>query len=190
MPWRFKMGADTRGSIQLGDMMRITIRDLALYSLLGTILYAAKIVMAPLPNIEPVSLFTILLAVCCGWKGLCAVYLYVFLELTTWGIGLWSAAYLYVWLILFFAAMLLKQMKSSFGWALLAGAFGLLFGLFSAPVYWAAGGWSAAVGWWISGIPMDLLHGAANFCITWILFKPLSNCLNRLMRWWQVQEKA
>lgn len=171
-------------------MKKISIRDLALYSLLGTILFAAKIAMAPLPNIEPVSLLVILLAVCLGWRGLYAVYLYVLLELLTWGFGLWSAAYLYIWLILFLGARLLRGMRSPFGWALLSGCFGLLFGFLGAPVYWIAGGWSAAVSWWISGIPMDLIHGAGNFCITLALFNPLRSCLERLMKWWSAHEKA
>jgi len=167
----------------------LTVRELALYSLLGAMIYVAKVAMAFLPNIEPVSLLVMLLAVCLGWKGLCAVYLYVFLEYATWGMGMWSACYVYVWLILFAAARAMRRMESTLGWALLSGGFGLMFGALCAPAYWVTGGWAAAVSWWVAGIPADLLHGGANFIIALILFRPLRRWLDRLVRWWKRNEK-
>ena len=125
--------------------------------------FALKMAMAQLPNIEPVSLMVMLAAVCFGWRGLYAVYLYVFLEFAVWGIGLWNIAYLYVWLALFAAA--------------LSGCFGLLFGALCALVYWITGGWAFAVSWWVAGIPMDLLHGAGNFVVALALFRPLRRAL-------------
>ena len=71
-------------------MKHISVRDLALFSLLGATVFAAKMAMAALPNIEPVSLLVMLLAVCFGWRGLYAVALYVALEFCVWGFGLWS----------------------------------------------------------------------------------------------------
>ena len=90
-------------------MKRGSIREVALFAMLGAMIFAAKMAMAQFPNIEPVSLLVMLLAVCFGWKGLYAVYLYVLLEFAMWGIGLWSVCYLYVWLILFVLARLLRR---------------------------------------------------------------------------------
>lgn len=156
------------------------LRRLLRYALLGTLLFALKMAMAQLPNIEPVSLLVILLAVCFGWGSLAAVYLYVFLEIAVWGIGTWNLAYLYVWLVLFAAARGLRRMKSPVCWAAVSGCFGLLFGALCAPVYWVIGGWAAAVSWWMAGIPMDLLHGAGNFVIALVLFQPLRRVLTAL----------
>lgn len=138
--------------------------------------------MAQLPNMEPVSLLVMLLAVRFGWDGLWAVYLYVFLEIAVWGPGLWNIPYLYVWLLLFTAARALRNMKPPLGWALLSGCFGLLFGGLCAPAYWLTGGWAAALSWWIAGIPMDLLHGAGNFVLALVLFAPLRRLFERYAR--------
>lgn len=161
-------------------MARTLARRAALFGLLGGLLFAAKMAMAPLPNIEPVSLLVMLYAVCFGRRGLYAVYTYVLLEYAVWGLRPWSVCYLYVWLILFCLARLLRGMESPLGWAALSGLFGLGFGALCAPVYWAAGGWAAALSWWLAGIPWDLLHGAASFAIALALFSPLRKLLTRL----------
>ena len=163
-------------------MRKSSAKELALFGLLGAMTFAAKMAMAQFPNIEPVSLLVMLLAVCYGWRGLYAVYLYVFLEFAVWGLGLWSFCYLYVWLVLFSLARALRRMESPLGWAALSGCFGLLFGALCALVYWIAGGWASAGSWWIAGIPMDITHGAGNFVIALVLFKPLRRCLSDLNR--------
>ena len=71
-------------------MKRGSVREVVLFAILGAMTFAAKMAMSQFPNIEPVSLLVMLLAVCFGWKGLYAVYLYVLLEFAMWGRGLWS----------------------------------------------------------------------------------------------------
>ena len=165
------------GSTPPADRRGLTTAELTLFGLLGAMTFALKMAMAQLPNIEPVSLMVMLAAVCFGWRGLYAVYLYVFLEFAVWGIGLWNINYLYVWLVLFAAARLLRWVESPLVWAALSGCFGLLFGALCALVYWITGGWAFAVSWWVAGIPMDLFHGAGNFVVALALFKPLRRAL-------------
>lgn len=157
-----------------------TLAETALFGILGGMTFAAKLAMAALPNIEPVSLLVMLFAVTFGWKALYPVYVYVLLEFALYGLNLWSVNYLYVWLALALCARLLRKMESPLGWALLSGAFGLLFGLLCAPVYAFVGGPAFAVSWWISGIPYDLLHCAGNFFLALALFAPLRKLLGRL----------
>lgn len=149
--------------------------------LLAALMYAAKMALAPLPNIEPVSLLVIVYVSVLGLKALIPVYLYVLLEIITWGLGYWSVCYLYVWAVLALAAKCLQRMESSVGWALLSGAFGLCFGSLCALACWAAEGWTFALSWWISGIPFDLLHCAGNFAMALALFRPCKRVLLRLM---------
>ena len=161
---------------------QMNVRHLALFAVLGAMMFAGKMVMAHIPNVEPVSLLVMLLAVCCGWQGLYAVAVYVLLEILVWGVNMWALSYLYVWTLLFVAARLLRKMESAVSWAVLAGAFGLGFGALCAIPYWAVGGWAAAVSWWISGIPWDVVHGIGNFVMVLFLFNPLRKGLTRLCK--------
>lgn len=155
-------------------------RDLAVLGLLTAVLYASKVAMAWMPNIEPVSLLVMVYMAVLGWKGLLPIYAYVLLEIGMWGFGYWSACYLYVWLVLAVAARGLRRMEPALGWAVLSGAFGLCFGALCALTYWVAGGWAFALSWWVSGIPFDVLHCVGNFVMALVLFRPCRKLLERL----------
>lgn len=160
--------------------LKPTLSELALFGILGALTFALKVAMAALPNIEPVSLMVMLFAVTFGVKAVYPIYLYILLEFLLYGLNLWSINYLYIWAILAAAAWCLWGMTHPLAWALLSGVFGLLFGALCAPVYWAVGGFGAAVSWWVSGIPFDLLHCAGNFAIALVLFVPLRRVMGKL----------
>ena len=89
--------------------------ELIVLALLGALMFAAKMCLAGLPNIEPVSLLVIVYTVVFGKKALYPIYVYVMLEILFWGLGLWNIMYLYVWLVLFLLVLLMRSMKSSWG---------------------------------------------------------------------------
>lgn len=153
----------------------------AVLAQLGALLFVLKLAMAPLPNIEPVSLMVMVYATTLGRWALAPVYLYVTLEYAIWGVNIWSLCYLYVWLVLGLLAWLLRGMRSPLGWAVLCGAFGLCFGALCALAYIPIGGWAYALTWWVSGIPFDLLHCGGNFVMALVLFCPLRNLLDKLL---------
>lgn len=164
------------------DKFRPTLREIALFGILGALTFGAKVAMSFLPNIEPVSLFVMLYAVVFGRKALYPIYLYVLLEILFYGIQLWNINYLYVWAILALGAWMLRKSESPLAWALLSGVFGLLFGALCAPVYLFSGGLGFAVSWWVSGIPFDLMHCAGNFLMALLLFMPLRRLLEKLYK--------
>ena len=153
---------------------------MALFGVLGALTFALQVAMAPLPNIEPVSLLVMIFAAVFGWKCLYPVYVFVAMEILFYGIQLWNINYLYVWVILALGAWLLRKSQNPLSWALLSGVFGLLFGALCAPVYLFSGGIGFAVSWWVSGIPFDLMHCAGNFVMALLLFVPLRQLLNKL----------
>ena len=162
------------------DSKTLSVRELVLFALLGTVMFAGKMAMAGLPNIEPVSLLVILYTLAFGRKALWSIYLYVALECVVWGLNTWSISYLYVWFLLYLASRLLRKMDSPLGWAVVSGSFGLFFGLLCAPVQLCIGGWAYAVSWWISGIPFDLAHCAGNFAMALLLYRPCRRVLEEL----------
>lgn len=142
--------------------------------------FGAKVVMAALPNIEPVSLLVIAYAVVFGRKSLYPIYVYVLMEILLYGLGTWNIMYLYVWPVLALCAWLLRRQESPLIWAVLSGSFGLAFGLLCAPVDVCIGGFAYAAAKWASGIPFDLAHCAGNFVIALLLFQPLRRLLQKL----------
>lgn len=162
------------------DKMRLSLRQVALFGVLGALTFGAKVAMSGLPNIEPVSLMVMLFAVVFGWKALYPIYLYVLMEVMLYGINLWNLNYLYVWAILAVAAMALRRLRNPLWWALLSGLFGMAFGLLCSPVYIAIGGIDYAIRWWLSGIAFDVPHAIGNFVIALVLFVPLRTLLTRL----------
>ena len=160
----------------------MTVKEIALFGMLGALTFGAKFVMSALPNIEPVSLLIMLYAVIFGAKALFPMGIYVALEILIYGIQLWNINYLYVWPILMLLSLLMRNVESSLLWAVMAAVFGLCFGLLCAPVYLFTGGLTYAINWWLSGIPFDLMHCAGNFVLTLLLFAPLRKLLTELYR--------
>lgn len=159
---------------------KLTIRELVLFGVLGAMTFALKMGMALLPNIEPVSLCIMVYGVVFGWKALYPTYVYVAMEILCFGLGTWNICYLYIWPVLAVAALFLKNMRTPWGWAVLSGAFGLLFGALCGIVDIFIGGWGYAAAKWVSGIPFDIAHCVGNFLIALILFAPLRNLMEKL----------
>ena len=159
---------------------QITAREMVLYAMLGAMTFALQVVMAGLPNIEPVSLLVMLFAATFGWKSLYSVYVFVIMEVLFHGLGLWNINYLYIWAILAVAAIFLRSMQTPLGWALLSGVYGLAFGALCGIVDLFIGGPEYALAKWLSGIPFDIAHCIGNFVIALILWKPLYTLLAQL----------
>lgn len=160
--------------------MKLTVREITLFGILGALTFGAKYVMSGLPNIEPVSLMVMVFAVVFGLKALYPIYVYVTMEILFYGLGLWNINYLYIWAVLAVLAWLLRGMKSPVGWALLSGVFGLAFGALCGIVDVFIGGFGYALTKWVSGIPFDIAHCAGNFVIALLLFVPMRNLVEKL----------
>ena len=163
-------------------MQRQRIYQMVLMPLLAVIIFVAKMAMAGIPNVEPVSLLIIAYTIVFGWKAIIPVYIYVGLEILIWGPGIWNLMYFYIWLILVALTMLFRKMKSRLGWGILSGLFGLSFGLLCFPVSFLTGGLTFAVTGWISGIMYDAIHAAGNFVMAFLLLNPLVKALKRITR--------
>ncbi len=164
----------------MAGQSKITIRQVALFGMLGALTFGAKVAMSFLPNIEPVSLFFLLYGAVLGRKSLYTVFLYVVMEILCYGVGPWNINYLYIWLIPVLLGIFFRRENSPWVWALISGFFGLLFGFLCAPVYLFIGGPGYALSWWVAGFYFDILHCVGNFVIALVLFVPLRKLLTRL----------
>lgn len=162
---------------------RISLRQICILALLGSLIFATKFALAGIPNVNLNTVLIILCVVFFGWKTLYAVAVYVLLEGLVFGISLWWFSYLYAWPAVTAFVMLFRHNRSALLWAVVAALCGLFFGPVMYILYCMVFGWQTAVPMWIAGIPYDLIHCASNFVLTLVLYKPLykvfSLCLSR-----------
>ena len=160
----------------------LTARDVTALSLAIALVFVLQIAMAPLPNLEPVTLLFVLYTLHFGRKTLLIVYAFALLEGVYYGFHLWWVMYLYVWTILYLIVRLLSREKrhGALFWAVTVGLYGLAFGFLCCFPYVALGGIEMALSWWIAGIPFDIPHGIGNFVIMLVLFHPLDRVMTLL----------
>ena len=156
------------------NSLRTASRRVVLCALLAAMMTVLQMAMAPLPNIEPVSLLVLVCALVFGRDVFYIIFTFVLLEGLVHGFQLWWVSYLYVWPLWAAAVLLLRRggERQALFWAAASGAFGLGFGALCALPYLAGGPW-AALSYWVAGIPFDLLHCAGNFFLALALEKPL-----------------
>lgn len=150
-----------------------TVKELTIMALLGAILYVGQVVLAFLPNIEVVSVLTMVYTLTFDRMALLPIYVFVLLEGVTYGFGVWWIMYLYIWAILYLICRILRKNDSVLVWAVVNGAYGLAFGALCSIPYLFIGGPAMAFAWWTSGIPFDIAHCIGNFATAFVLYKPL-----------------
>ena len=156
------------------------IKNITVIAICGALLFVTQAALSFLPNIEVTSLLVILYALIFKKRVYFMIGIFVVLEGLLYGFGVWWYSYLYVWAILAAVAMLFKNMSSVWGWAVLLATFGLAFGLLTEIPFLLIGGVTSALGFWISGLPFDIIHCVGNFVVCAALFKPLKSLLERL----------
>ena len=164
---------------------KLTIREMAVFAMLGTLMYASKMIMEVAPNVHLLGVFTIAFTVVYRKKALYPIYTYVLLNGIFCGFATWWIPYLYLWTVLWGATMLLpKRIPEKIRplvYMLLCAAHGFLFGTLYAPAQALLYGLSfqKMVAWIISGLPWDFVHGVSNF-FCGILIVPIVKILTFL----------
>jgi len=149
--------------------MRLSIRELTIFSMLGAVMYVSKVLMEMLPNIHLVGVLTVAFTIVYRAKALYPIYVYVFLTGLLNGFNTWWIPYLYIWTILWGMVMLLpKQMPKRLAplvYMAVCGLHGLAYGALYAPVHAALYGlnWAGMLAWIAAGAVFDITHGVSNF---------------------------
>ena len=152
-----------------------TTSEIAVFAMLGSVMYASKIIMELAPNIHLVGVFTIAFTIVYRQKALYPIYIYVLLTGIFYGFATWWIPYLYLWTVLWGAVMLLpinlpKKIRPIVYMAVCA-AHGFLYG-FSLK---------QTIAWIIAGLPFDCIHGISNF-FCGILIVPIISALRIAQR--------
>lgn len=161
------------------------LRECALFAMLGALMFVSKIAMESLPNVHMLATFIISFTVVYRRKALIPLYVFILLSGIYAGFSLWWLPYLYIWLPLWGAAMLLpKNMPrwlSPIVYCLTAGIHGALFGTLYAPAQAVMFNLSFndTLKWIAAGLPWDLVHAVGNTAIA-VLVVPFIALLNKL----------
>ena len=165
--------------------MRLTVRETAVFAMLGAVMYASKLIMELAPNVHLLGVFTIAFTVVYRKKALYPIYTYVILNGIFSGFATWLIPYLYIWTILWGVTMLLpinmpKKIRPIV-YMVVCALHGFLFGTLYAPAQALLFGLSfkGMIAWIIAGLPWDFVHGVSNF-FCGILIVPIISVLRRL----------
>ncbi|MDD4368193.1 MAG: hypothetical protein PHP39_04530 [Oscillospiraceae bacterium] len=162
---------------------QLEVRRLVQLALATAALFGGQVALAPLPNVEIVTLLLMLYTHWFQRQALAIITVFVLLEGIYYGFYFWWWGYVYIWFLLWLLCRLLDRLRAGrLARAAAGGLYGLGFGLLYAFIYLLAGGWQTAVAWWISGLPFDLLHGVSNFLLIFFLYPPLDRLRTRLIR--------
>ena len=167
--------------------MKITVRETAVFGMLGALMYASKIIMEVAPNVHLLGVFTIAITVVYRKKALYPIYTYVLLNGMFSGFATWWIPYLYLWTVLWAVTMILpRNMPKSVKpivYMVVNACHGFLFGTLYAPAQALLFGLSfdAMVAWIIAGLPWDFIHGVSNF-FCGMLIVPIITVLRRMER--------
>ncbi len=157
---------------------KLSLREIAVFAVLGAIIWASKYITEPLPNIHLTGTFIVAVTAVYRVKALWIVYVFVFLMGLTSGFAIWWIPYLYIWTVLWAITMLIPKNISPkaacFVYPLVCGIHGYLYGTLYAPSQALLFGldFKATISWIIAGLPWDLVHGSSNL-ICGLLIVPL-----------------
>ena len=162
---------------------KISAYDIAAIAVMSALLEAVKVALNAIPNVELVSFLLIVFTLYFGIrKTLIASWIFTAIEIMTWGLRLWVVFYIYTWPVLIICVYLFRKHDNALLFAVISGVFGLCFGALSSIVYILMGDPAMAFSWWLSGLSFDAVHGASNFCIALVLYRPAMSALKRVPR--------
>jgi energy-coupling factor transport system substrate-specific component len=179
----------TNLSLQTGK--KIKTEDLILIGLLSATVTAGKLALSFIPNVEIVTLLLLIYTVSLGVKrGLLITLIFTTTEIFIYGFSTWVLAYYFVWpLLIIIIGLFKRQIKTEYGFAFIAGIFGLTFGFLFAIFESFFYGYAYGIAYWIRGIPFDIVHGVSNYIVVIILYKPLTKVFKNKINDWDLRSR-
>ena len=148
--------------------MKLRVKDIAVFGMLGALMYASKIIMDVLPNIHLIGTFIVAMTAVYRSKALYPLYIFVLLTGLMNGFGTWWIPYLYIWAVLWGMAMLIPkkipEKAKPIVYSAVCSLHGFLYGVLYAPAQALLFGldFEATLTWIATGIPFDITHGISS----------------------------
>lgn len=161
---------------------KVNIKEIAIFGMLGALMYASKVITEILPNVHLIGVFIVAMTVVYRKKALYPLYIFIFLTGLLNGFNTWWIPYLYIWAILWGAAMLipknLSKKKAVPIYMIVCSLHGFLYGTLYAPAQALLFGldFKGMIAWIVAGLPYDCIHGVSNL-ICGLLIYPLIELL-------------
>ena len=158
--------------------MKTDVKEVAVFGMLGALMYASKMLMELLPNVHLIGVFIVAMTVVYRQKALYPLYIFVFITGLFSGFATWWLPYLYIWAVLWGMAMLIpKNLPKKIApvvYMSVCALHGLLYGILYAPVQALLFGldFKATITWIAAGLPWDGIHAVSNF-ICGLLIVPI-----------------
>ena len=148
--------------------MKLTVKETAIFGMLGTLMYCSKLIMEALPNIHLVGVLTMAFTLVYRKKALYPIYIFVLLTGLFGGFNFWWVPYLYIWTVLWGVTMLLpKRMPKNVApivYMAVCSLHGFLYGILYAPAQALFFGldFKGMLTWIAAGSVFDTIHGVSN----------------------------
>ena len=162
--------------------MKLTVREMIVFGMLGAVMFASKLLLEFLPNVHLIGVFIVALTVVYRQKALYPVYVFILLTGVYAGFSLWWLPYLYIWAVLWGAAMLLPRNLTgpvqTVVYMAVCALHGFSYGTLYAPMQALMYGlnFQGMIAWIVAGLPWDLVHGFSNL-VCGLLIVPLIRIL-------------
>jgi len=162
--------------------MKLTVKETAVFAMLGAVMYASKIIMDMAPNIHLIGVFIIAITVVYRKKALYPIYIFVILTGLLNGFSAWWVPYTFIWTVLWAVVMILPRKLppkyQAIIYMIVCAMHGFCYGLLYAPAQAIMFGlnFKGMISWIITGLPFDLIHGVSNF-FCGILIMPIVKTL-------------
>jgi len=164
--------------------MKLNAKEIAVFGMLGALMYASKVIMDLAPNIHLIGVFVIALTVVYRKKALYPIYTFILLTGLFGGFAMWWIPYLYIWAVLWVFTMLLPtnmpKTTKIFVYMIVNACHGFLYGILYAPAQAMMFGlnFDGMLAWIVAGLPWDMVHAAGNFFGA-VLVRPLISAIKR-----------
>lgn len=166
---------------------RLSVREIAIFAMLGAIMLGSKKLMEFMPNIHPLTMLTIVYTLVYRKKAIFPLLVYLVLDTVVVGGITWILPYYYIFPLVWLCALAIPKRLSGMPLQIcctvICTLFGFAFGTLYAP--WQAIlyglNFEKTLAWILTGLPWDAVHALGNFAASFLIL-PLAKLLQKIQK--------